>query len=467
MFSRYSFSSALLIAMLTSALARSHSSEPHLYGARARRQSDAKRDVGYDGGDHFTVQVAAFPDETQANKLIARLIECGLQPTQGAVELPGRGRWVRVFVGSFVNKYAARRYGQSLMARGLIKGFLVKAAAGIRAIDRSRTFNMLGAIVRSLPFAKASAQAGSNLYSVNFHTEAAAHLVSSKRRSDPIAERTLPAHPLALDGAVILDAGPLPWPDPVEIAFSTVAGGDRSMRGGLWLTGDIDDGLARLRWIAGKENARLISVDRTGKVNLDKTLLAKAAGAASSRAGAALIIANYISSNEGLKLLVQVTQGPRRYWLHIGNRAQTAEGEVEIEASVNLDNNYDSRINPYRRGGKKLGRELPPEGFDSLVAINPTARWFNLRTGRLVPAGCITFHELAEAYAKVQLGLEYLPKETKPGAHNLALERELKLQTERSAADVVVTAGSNRVLRSERELRRFSEELQGKTSFKD
>jgi hypothetical protein len=454
MFSRYFFPSALLIVGLSAALTQrvtlslAHDSVSH--SARARRPQPKNQATR---NPRFTVQVAAFSDETKANKLIAHLIERGLQPTQGTLELPGRSRWIQVFVGSFASQKAARRYGQNLIARGIIKSFLVKAAASLNILGRRSVSHLVGST--SPPGAE------SIRVKPSFHTDWAVQLAPKPRGAIDF-----PVRPLALNKVVIVDVGPLPWPDPVEIAFSQFAGRNNSGRGGLWLTGDIDEGLARLRWIAGPD-ARLISIDRTGRVILDKQLLAKAVGSNQARAGAALRAANYISSNEGLKLLVQLTQGPHRYQLHIGNRAQTAEGEVEIEASINLDNNYDSRINPYRRGGKKLGRELPPEGFDSLVAINPTARWFNLRTGRLVPPGCITFHELAEAYAKVQLGLEYLPREAKPGAHNLALERELKLQTERSAMDVVVTAGSNRVLRSERELRRFSQELQSKSSFKD
>jgi hypothetical protein len=123
--------------------------------------------------------------------------------------------------------------------------------------------------------------------------------------------------------------------------------------------------------------------------------------------------------------------------------------------SINLDNNYDSRINPYRRGGKKLDNERPPGDFDSLIAINSIALWFNLRTNSLVPVAHITFHELAEAHAKLELRLDYLEQGAQAGAHDVAIAREERLKSQRPFSDVIITLGSNRVLRSEEEIRQF------------
>jgi hypothetical protein len=154
-------------------------------------------------------------------------------------------------------------------------------------------------------------------------------------------------------------------------------------------------------------------------------------------------------------LIVQVSQGAHRYRLHIGRQAPTLGAQAEVGGSINLDNNYDSRINPYRRKGKKLDSERPPAGFDSLVAINPIALWFNLETSSLVPSGHITFHELAEAQAKLDFSLDYLAQGVRPGAHNLAIGRERILKAQRPFSDVIITYGSNRVLRSEEEIRQF------------
>jgi hypothetical protein len=71
----------------------------------------------------------------------------------------------------------------------------------------------------------------------------------------------------------------------------------------------------------------------------------------------------------------------------------------------------------------------------------------------------VTFHELAEAYAKVALGLQYLAEGQNQGAHNQAIEREELLKLQRPLSDVVTTVGANRVLRSEEELRQFYAEM--------
>jgi hypothetical protein len=156
-----------------------------------------------------------------------------------------------------------------------------------------------------------------------------------------------------------------------------------------------------------------------------------------------------------LLLLVQLSQGKYRYRLHIARQAPTRGGEVEVTGGLNLDNNFDSRINPHRRSGNKMDNERPPDDFDSLVAINPSAIWFNQLTSQVVPSGHITFHEMAEAHAKLDLGLDYLSSSTGPGAHDVALLREERLKSQRPLSGVVVTLGSNRVLRSEEEAREF------------
>jgi len=258
----------------------------------------------------------------------------------------------------------------------------------------------------------------------------------------------------------------LPRPDPVALAFRLVAEFSSAAqtpwaRGGLWLTGDTAEGLSRLRWIAGEENAGLITLDEGGRVQLDRRMLAKAAGLGAVRAADPLQVADYIASNEGLLLLVQLAEGSYRYLLHIGNQIPTHGKMVEISGGINLDNNFDSRINPYRKHGKKLAEERPPEGFAALVGLNPVARWFNLSTHGWVPAGEITLHELAEAHAKVALGLDYLDQGSSAGAHALALDRERRLKAQRPGAGIVLTAGSNRVLRTQQEIRLFYAESTG------
>jgi hypothetical protein len=261
--------------------------------------------------------------------------------------------------------------------------------------------------------------------------------------------------------APLADVDGLAAGDPVKLAFSLIVNLSSEkplarLSGGLWLSGDKEEGLARLQWIVGKDCAAFIQVDKDGKVELDSRLLAEASRLKEAQPMLApLLMFDYLSANEGLLLLVQLTQGPYRYRLHLGRQAPTAGGNVVVNGSLNLDNNFDSRINPYRRLHKKMDVEKPPAGFDSLIAINPEARWFNLPSNRWVQVGNITFHELVEAYAKIELGLDYLPSKGVQGAHNIALERELRLQAQRPSANLVVTVGSNRMLKSEDELRQF------------
>jgi hypothetical protein len=244
-----------------------------------------------------------------------------------------------------------------------------------------------------------------------------------------------------------------PYSNSVDAAIGFVVGARPSRpdsgEAGLWLSGDVLAGRERLEWIAGSANEGAVLVGNDGRVTLSWTMLMKVAGVRDSgRADAALAIANYIASDEGLLLLVQLTEGAHRYRLHVAHQAPTQGGPIPVRAGVNLDNNYDSRINPYRRTGRKLDTELPPRGYDALIGLNPEARWVNLETNRLVPAGNIAFHELAEAQAKVELGLDYLSQGPRPGAHDVAIEREWRLKAQRPERRVVVTVGPNRVLGS-------------------
>lgn len=406
-------------------------------GSLAQAQAD-------ENAPGFTLQVASFPDTSLAEEFAARLARAGEQAVWGTVELPGRGDWTRVFVGSFKTTGAARGYGEALVRRGIIAEYLVKTAYDVKLLSRPRTISH-GDI-------KAAISISSNPSPVTIlpqRTFLTGDLKNYNLTALPVAAK------VKLSLAPSLDTASIPRPDPVGLAFNFIVGLP-AQRGGLWLTGDKKEGLGRLLWIVGSENADLISLDENGRVKLNKKLLALVAGAGKTNSlEAPLFVADYINSNEGLLLLVQLTQGPHRYCLHIGRQAQTAGGLVEVTGSINLDNNYDSRINPYRREGKKLDNERPPEGFDSLIAINPVARWFNLRTNSLVPVAHITFHELSEAHAKLEMRLDYLEQGSQAGAHNVALAREGRLKLQRPFSDVILTLGSNRVLRSEEEIRQF------------
>jgi hypothetical protein len=515
----------------------------------------------------FTIQVAAFPEsaESEAEKFVSKLTESGEQPIWGLIEIPGKGQWMRVFIGAFESSAEARQYGEKLMLRRIIKEFVIKKSSEIKMLSRPRSvgrkagkavpvggttvaaeepYSASGRLEKSAripepnpakpppeklrpPLESTRPPTGSGsarlsqalryqnsphpnhplvqtLYRPNLTSQAVllkaskeglidirgvarsrfplatkSQTVSSLRRSAGrnsalkttatlATLKTAESLPQVTTGrnALIRLAPPadlqaMALIDPLKLAFLLIASlsAEKSLSpadGGLWLSGDREEGLARLQWIVGKDCATLIRVDSEGRVRLNGPQLAKLAGMqAAEPALASLQLFDFISANEGLLLLVQLTQGGNRYLLHLGRQAPTAAGEVLVNGSLNLDNNFDSRINPYRRLHRKMDIEKPPVGFDSLIAINPEARWFNLPTNRWVQVGNITFHELVEAHAKIALGLDYLPVKGLQGAHNIAIERELRLKEQRPSANLVVTVGSNRMLKSEEELRQF------------
>ena len=521
----------------------------------------------------FTLQVAAFPEtaEEEAEAFVGKLMEAGEQPVWGIVEIRGRGLWVRVYIGSYTTSAEARHYGEKLVARHLIKEFLVKRADEIKALSRPRSVGRpvsrdgrdshyrgerapgtkdagllpgsRSSTVEEKPFGAGKAKAAAGGLS---QPKVAAATIPEPPpdRGHPPPERSLARPPTAdendlagrlrkidnystpatqnqapdnsspqlnqsrtsmrsasakarparqtqivysnpapasrveildLDQARLsnlmmllppVDTGRIPRCDPVRLAFQLLASPKRASQplsagaGGLWVSGDVEEALARLHWIAGVGYEDLVFVEDDGRVQLDlERLVSLADVAALVDPAAALRVVDYIIANEGLLLLVQLTQSRYRYRLHLGSRVAAFHGMVNVNGSINLDTNFDSRINPYRRLKRKLHSELPPFGFDSLIALNPAAQWFNTQTNRFVPVGHITFHELVEAFAKVELGYEYLPQSATPGAHNTAIEREVRLKAQRPTADLVLTIGSNRVIKSDEERRQLTSEL--------
>jgi hypothetical protein len=428
--------------------------------------------------NRYTLQIAAFPESEFSQKFVDELKDAGENPAWGTVELPNRGKWIRIFVGSFKTVAQARRHGERLVARGIIKEFLVRPLSQIKTLSRPRSVAdsemLYDYVARPIIAARSPAHKSFWIASpgrANRPTKPVIVERTMRAAKKEVAASTKPEPTSAsLDLALMppVDESIIPRLNPVLMALNMIAGGRRPrpgalQRGGLWVTGDREEALARLRWIVGDENAEAISLDEEGKVRLNDYLLAVSAGVAGeSEPAHALKALDYITSNDGLLLLIQLIQGAYRYCLHIGSHAPTLGGDVPVSGSVNMDNNFDSRINPYRRLRKKLDQERPPKGFDCLIGINPSARWFNLRAGQFVPAGHITFHELTEAHAKIELGLDYLGQGALPGAHNVALEREKRLQSQRPFGDVVITVGSNRVLRTEKEYRQFYVEASNK-----
>jgi len=246
----------------------------------------------------------------------------------------------------------------------------------------------------------------------------------------------------------------IPGPDPVATALEEQTPLQINNDSGLWIGGESSAAVSRLEWIAGRKDASAIAVRADGKVTLDVPALLRLSGADRIRAGANLVVAEYIRSNEGLYLLAQLTRATHRYCFYVGQRLPTGGGEVPLVGAMNLDNNFDRRINPLRKDGFKVPQESPPAEFDAMIGINPTAVWYNIKARQLVADGMVVFHELAEALAKVDYGLEYWPVGLRPGAHDIAIQREFKLSSQRPGGPIT-TAGGNRVFGDEKSLLEF------------
>jgi len=93
---------------------------------------------------------------------------------------------------------------------------------------------------------------------------------------------------------------------------------------------------------------------------------------------------------------------------------------------------------------------------DGLVAIDPLKARYLDSEGRSVPLAAIVFHELAEAYSKVDLQKPYIdfelgmmlhgiivatPTEFQRGAHNDAVQREIILRSQRPDLQATGRAG--------------------------
>lgn len=61
-------------------------------------------------GGAFTLQLSAFQDRQEADRFAARLRDRGYAPYILAAEVPGKGTWYRVRMGSFKDRDAASRY---------------------------------------------------------------------------------------------------------------------------------------------------------------------------------------------------------------------------------------------------------------------------------------------------------------------------------------------------------------------
>ena len=78
--------------------------------ARAPQQPAAPRPAEVSAGGAFTLQLSAYQVRAEAERFAARLRDRGYAPYIVAAQVPGKGTWHRVRMGSFATKEAAARY---------------------------------------------------------------------------------------------------------------------------------------------------------------------------------------------------------------------------------------------------------------------------------------------------------------------------------------------------------------------
>ncbi|HTL12557.1 MAG TPA: SPOR domain-containing protein, partial [Bdellovibrionota bacterium] len=62
-------------------------------------------------GGKFTLQVGSYPAEAEAKTKAADLEKRGLHPFIRSAELPGKGRWYRVYLGGYASEGEAQKDG--------------------------------------------------------------------------------------------------------------------------------------------------------------------------------------------------------------------------------------------------------------------------------------------------------------------------------------------------------------------
>jgi RHS repeat-associated protein len=192
----------------------------------------------------------------------------------------------------------------------------------------------------------------------------------------------------------------------------------------LQLSGDVNEAQKQLCDIIGGDCSRISYDDKTNTITVDLTGID-------------------LSQNEGASLINSLVDSSNVYNLNLGDTVQTAGGPLSLSGDnsiANLDRNPDDRCASKGKGAK----DLPAKGIDDQIAINPKDAVFRDSQGRLVPLSSLIFHELAEAYAKIDGGKAYGDFQTlgvvggaiaiglpQQGAHNEAIQRELTLRSQR------------------------------------
>jgi RHS repeat-associated protein len=185
----------------------------------------------------------------------------------------------------------------------------------------------------------------------------------------------------------------------------------------LTISGSLDQAQSYLQQIAG--NGAFVDCDKksnscqiTGNDGCDASVACPTGGS---------------TANEGVNLLANLINSQYHYDFHVGDSIPTAGGYVGLDGDKrgSIEGNLDNK--PDKNGNQKPATSRPPAGVDDEVAINPNYKGKFGSDNKLgtSPLWTLAFHELAEAYAKIDGSMAYL------GAHAVAAARENILRDER------------------------------------
>ena len=137
-----------------------------------------------------------------------------------------------------------------------------------------------------------------------------------------------------------------------------------------------------------------------------------------------------LAFNEGAKLINDLATSANQYLFEEGQTVSTLAGQQPYRLpshAQNLNNSPDWRA-PRGKGPESR----PPAGFDAVISVDPTVTRVDRESfSRNISQTAAAFHELAESFGMVDLGMPYSQQGGGPGAHAYAVERERILLQQR------------------------------------
>ncbi len=163
---------------------------------------------------------------------------------------------------------------------------------------------------------------------------------------------------------------------------------------------------ADIRSLVLKENAKYITINSEGRVDIDRTNITN----------------SQISKDAGLALLMDLTLSSKKF-LYEANDNITCSEIMEGYAK-SMDDNRLGIVNASNNGKDASGgyAYLPAMGFDGHVIFAYSGEWTDYNGNNAKSS--FLFHELAENYYKTDKGFDYYSSFSNIGAHKTAIKRE-------------------------------------------